>query len=135
MSDYGIDIPLEQDLEEIPEPQPVPTGEYQLTVVQVIMGESKSSGAPMYTAIMEIMDVADAQQVKYYMPLPVPEDDENKAKNKWRKVKRFAQACGLPLQGLIVQDAEGCTLTAQLKEREYEGRMSNEIKYLITPGA
>jgi len=135
MSDYGMDIPLEQDLEEIPEPQPVPNGEYVLTVVQMILGKSKSSGAPMYTAIMEIMDVADAQQVKYYMPLPVPEDDENQTKSKLRKVKKFAKACGLPMQGLVMQDAEGCTLSAVLKEREFEGYLSNEIKYLIAPGA
>ena len=135
MSEFGLDVPLEEDLAAIPEPQPVPTGEYVLTVVQVTMGESKSSGAPMYTAIMEIMDVADAQQVKYYMPLPIPEDNDKKAKGKWRKVKKFAQACGLPLQGLIMQDAEGCTLSAVLKEREFEGYLSNEIKYLIAPGA
>lgn len=134
MDDYGLNEPLGLDLEEVPEPEAVDEGTYNLIVSNVTFGKSQNSGKPQYTVVMEIMDVANAKSVKHYLTLPDGTEEKSTQQNYWRKVKRFAKACGLPLQGTVIAEAEGCSVTAVLNKEEYNGNFSNKVKYFVEPG-
>lgn len=135
MSDLGLNEPLDIDLEEIPEPSAVDAGMYDLLVTGVEFGMSKSSGNPMYTIYMDIVSEANAKTVKHYLTLPTESDDAATTNSKYLSIKWFAKACGLPLQGTVLSEAEGCTVTAFLSvEDDSKYGKSNKVRYFVEPG-
>lgn len=134
MTDLGLDTPLDMDLEEIPEPEAVSAGEYDLLITDVLYGISQSSGNPMYTIVMDIVSEANAKTVKHYLPLPPSDADQSTKNNAYLNVKRFAEAVGLPLQGTVIADAKGMNVTAVLSEEEFQGRKQNKVRYFMKPG-
>lgn len=133
MNDLGLNEPLEIDLDKIPEPEAVEEGTYDLLVTAVEFGMSKA-GNPMYTVHMEITSEPNAKTVRHYLPLPTETDDEKSRLNKYRSIKRFAEAAGLPLQGTVLSEAAGQTLTAVLNVDEYKGIKNNKIQTFVKPG-
>lgn len=119
-------IDLGTEVENIPEPQPVPEGTYHL-----IIEDSKFN--PKNNCIQlraTIEGFPDAKPVFHLVSLPKADDDEKKRLTKLQFLKRFVDKFKVPTTGtgLNEEDFLGCSADVKLIVEEYEGIPGNKIK-------
>lgn len=121
-----IELPI-NDLDDVQEDQPVPEGSYALVITDC--KEKEKDGKKNLLCIIEIVGHEGAANVLHNVALPGPGDDDEKVKNKLKFIKRFVQAFKIPVKGgtLNPQDFIGKQATLPLKQKEYEGQVSNVI--------
>jgi hypothetical protein len=81
---------------------------------------------------LEVVDFPTADSVFYRVGWPTDEDDEKSRLNKDRELKKFLTACGHALDGeLDLGDLVGAEFMVHLVQREYDGKVSNDVKNVI----
>ncbi len=131
MSDDLFSIIDSLDLANVPDQEPVESGEYELQVLSCEVADSKSGGKNL-VVVFKILNAPNALNVFRYYSLPTPQDDAEKQLRKRRFIKEFAQALSLE-PSMLAEQAKGATCFAILTEEEYEGQVRNVIKKFIMP--
>lgn len=86
------------DLENVPELEAVPEGEYEVRIMAADTHVSKTSGQTMIKVVLEIVGQPNADTIYHYITLPQVDDDERKRNGKLRRIKEFLSAFGLSQQ-------------------------------------
>lgn len=123
-------IPINEDYDAIQENQPVPEGEYTLVIDSVkekkVEGTDETKGL---LVICQIIGEDDAANVMHNLSLPLPEDSDEKKKNKLLFMKRFLTLFNIPFAGgLDLQQFPGKQAKCFLTQEDYQGTISNKIK-------
>lgn len=129
-----IDLPM--DIESITEPKAGPEGSYTLVITDIKERTNESGQLKGLLAIHEVANgpvgvgPEDVANVLHNISLPLPEDDQEKVKNKLLFLKRYLAVFGIPMNGsrLDIPAFIGKRATVQLTLDEYQGVISNKIK-------
>lgn len=119
---------IEVNLADVHEPQPVPAGQkYKLTIAEAIHREDKSD----IEVSIGIDDHLDAPNIRHYVNLPKPEDDERKVMYKKLFLSRFLYWFNIPHDGdaFDTDDFAGATaeLDLSLSEPNENGDVYNRL--------
>lgn len=79
---------LDLNLNDVEDLHAVPDGEYLLTLIEAIVAPSKA-GNDQIVATLRLENDVNSKDIKIYMGLPTPEDDEKVVANKKRRIKKF----------------------------------------------
>lgn len=129
-----IDLPM--DIEDISEPKAGPEGTYTLVVRDV---QERTNEAGQLKGLLVIHDVVsgpvgvnpdDVASVLHNISIPLPEDDQEKVKNKLLFLKRYLAVFNIPMSGSKLDPISfvGKQATVNLVLDEYQGTISNKIK-------
>ena len=117
---------LQVNLRETREPQPVPIGEYDLTIASAEYVEEKN-----YILVSIGIDAhPDAPNIRHYVSFPKDGDDERKANMKNLMMKRFLAAFDIDYSSDEIDTDEwiGQQATLEVNIEENEGNMYNRLK-------
>lgn len=121
------------DLENVPELQAVPEGEYEVRIMDASDYISKASGHNMIKVVLEIVGEPNAETIYHYITLPQVDDDEKKRNGKLRRIKEFLTAFDLPQQSEY-SDWVGKTAWALIGQEvdDRTGSPRNTVKRFIS---
>ncbi len=118
------------NLSDIPELSAVASGEYDLQVVSA-KEQKYDSGSKCLLLTINIIGEENAEPFWHKLWLPTSQDDETKTVNKWRTIKSFLKAVGLPEDGELeaedFQDLQFSALLDQEPNYQDENKMDNVI--------
>jgi len=119
-------IDLGANLDDIPEQNPVPEGNYDL----IIEGSKLNPANMCINVWATVSGEPEAATVFHNLSLPKADDDDEKKKNKLRFLKAFLQKFKIPYgaEGFNEEDLIGARANCHLIQDEYQGRISNKIK-------
>lgn len=121
------------NLDDIPEMEVLPAGEYELKISSCEIEESKNTpGNYNIVLVMEVLDQPNSFNIFRYLSLPNANDAEKTFNSKGRFIKEAFDAFGIT-KADVGESAKGRTAWALLGVRTYEGREQNEVKRFITP--
>mgnify|MGYP001182245640 CR=1 FL=1 len=92
---------LNYDFANTPEIKPLPAGEYYVILRSLEETTSKSSGAPMLKAHLEIEDAPFANDVFHNIMLPAPTDTTKDAARKVNRLRDFVTVFGGSTSGPV----------------------------------
>jgi len=119
-------IDLGANLDDIPDSNPVPEGNYDL----IVEGSKLKLDNMCINVWLSIEGEPEAATVFHNLSLPKTDDEDEKKKNKLRFLKAFMQKFTIPYgdNGFNEEDLIGARANCHLVQDEYNGRISNKIK-------
>jgi hypothetical protein len=122
-----IDLPM--DLDDLD--KPVAEDTYELIISDVQEKTDDDGNLKGLLVILEIVGEPDAANVLHNVSIPLASDDEDKAKNKLRFMKRFFNTFGITTPGgrIDITSMLGKRAFCHLVLDEYNGIVSNKIKF------
>lgn len=120
------------DLENVPDLQAVPEGEYEVRIMEAADHVSKTSGNNMIRLVLEIVGEPNSDAIYHYITLPQFDDDERKKNAKLRRIKEFLSAFGLSQQS-DYEDWIGQVSWALIgsEEDDRTGKPRNNVKRFL----
>jgi len=119
-------IDLGANLNDLPEQNPVPEGNYDL----IVEGSKLKPENMCISVWLTIAGEPEAETVFHNLSLPKNDDEDEKKINKLRFLKAFMQKFSIPYgdNGFNEEDLIGARANCHLIQEEYKGRISNKIK-------
>lgn len=106
---------INMDLGGVTEPKPVPAGRYQLRVTEAKLNPAKEGKGANVEVSIAILGHDTAPNLRHFIALPKPDDDEKKAYFKKLMLKRFLQQFNIAQDGgFNVEDLPGAEAEGQV---------------------
>lgn len=133
-------IPVNFD--DVKEPQPVPSGRYnlQITAAEVAQSgaQSKRPGSPQFKVTIGLPEDLNAPNITQFISLPHEEDEKKSADYKALLLKRFLVLFNVPFDNSgvdpekMAMEMVGCTATAEVKLDDPDDK-GNVYNRLVVP--
>lgn len=131
-NEIQITIP---SLTDVPELGPVPDGEYTLRVAGVInkmtSGDNGKPQRPYFNIMLEVVGEDSAEMVFHSLFMPLPSDMDNVAIRMLNDLKKFVKACDGNTDAPDPDEWLNAEFDAYLVQKEFNNRVSNEIKNYV----
>lgn len=124
----------------IKDPKPAASGRYNLVVTEAKMTQSKEKKKPMIECSIGFEDDPTVPNIRHFLSLPQPDDEEKASYFKKLMLKRFLVQFGIPFDesnGFNVEDFPGARCSAQVQltspEDDEQGRVFNRLQLDYLP--
>ena len=138
-TDTQLDSFIDIDTSNVPEAPVLPEGEQRIRIKSAVqqlsrVKEDGSGGNPMIVCTYTIPSEPLTDDLRYYVNLPTPDQDERQQRRNGNGLKDWKTAHGLPQSGkidLMQVGNSGVELYAHLVIDTYQGEKQNKIQKFI----
>lgn len=118
------------DLSDIPEPEVVAEGEYNLKIVSAQDTVSGNTGREGIKMVIHNLDMDNAVPIFHSIWMPMEGDDDTKANTMWRMIKEFLTGLGLNPGNISTEELQGLEFTGLvgIQRNDYTGNDENTLK-------